>query len=508
MGGAAPASRPGCRNPLALLCPSNDDHLPVKLPRRPARPPLIALLPLLALLAAALACSADDVIGQRPPLITPTSAVFATATPGGRVSVLIGTPGVLPSPVAGDGSVPIGQVVGPAATATAAYATRAAATSTAAAAVAPIFQPGECPPPGAPVPPLRPATFGLFPQAIGLFLSAGGPTTTLESLLRSWGAINEGRGVVQSDTDLTGDGLPEIIVTIADPTAYRADAPSPGQLLIYGCAQRAYRLLYSTPYSGGTMLPELKRVGNMNGGGRAQIVFAQQVCSVACTQAAQILQWNTTIGAFTPLNDRPIEATGAKVQIGDVDGDGLLEVTVTFNPPADPNAGPYRRIVHIWDWNGVSYVLGQVQEDAPTYRIHALYDADAVFFSGDFRGAVRAYDRIINDQNLAPWYPSDPTVLRAMANFRKLTAYAALRQSKAVEDTVNTINTENPPGSPAEAWGAIASSFLENYRKFRSLSRVCAAVIPVITSRPDLFATINQYGAANHTYTAGELCPF
>jgi hypothetical protein len=466
-------------------------------------------LVLAALGLAALACSADDVIGQRPVLVTPTSAAFATATPGGRVSVLIGTPGSPATRSAPDTGQPIGQVVGPAATATAAYAIRAAATGTAAAAVVPVFQPSDCPRSGAPTPPLRPATFGLFPQAIGLFLSAGGPTTTLESLLRSWGAINEGRGVIQSDTDLTGDGVPEILVTINDPAAFRADTPSPGQLLVYGCSQRAYRLLFSTPFSSSTMLPDLKRVGNMNGGGRAQLAYAQQVCnSGACTQAMQILQWDTAIGAFIAINDRPIEATNARVQITDIDGDGLLEVVVTFNPPTDPNNGPYRRTVNIWDWNGSNYVLAQIQQEAPVYRLHAIYDADALFFAGDFRGAIRAYDKAKDDPNLAPWYPNDPVTLRALANFRKMTAYAALRQSKAVEDMANTINTENPPGSPAEAWGVVASSFLDNYRKFRGLNRVCAAVIPVIAARPDLFAAINLYGPLNHTYTAGELCPF
>jgi hypothetical protein len=467
------------------------------------------IFPAIFLFIAALACSADDVIGQRQQLPTPSPVAFSTATPGGRISVYLGTPNAANPPNAIT-TPQGGQIVAPAATATAGAAARSAATATAAAAaIVPLFQPNECPSPGAPQSPRRPTAFGIFPQAIALFLSAGGAPTALETTLRAWGTIVEGRGVVQADTDLTGDGIHEIIVTLVDPVLYRANLPAPGQLLIFGCDQKAYKLLYSTPYSPNTILPELRRVGNMNGDGRAQIAFVQQICNAGiCTQSMQILNWNTVIGAFGTLNDTLIDATNARVQIADVDGDGILEVTVTFNPPADLNAGPYRRTVHLWDWTGAAYTLAVIQKDAPTYRIHAIYDADAIFRSGDFRGAVRAYDRAKDDANLAAWSPNDPLILRALANYRKLTAYAALRQTKALNDLVTVMQAENPPGSASDVWGQLATAFGEAYKANRQMKRMCTAVQTFITSRPDLLNTINIYGAANHNYTAAELCPF
>ncbi len=468
-----------------------------------------AIIPATLLFLAALACSADDIVGQRQQVPTPTSIAFSTATPGGRISVSLGTPN---APSGGNGGVPTqgGQIVAPAATATANAAARSAATATAgAAAIVPLFQPNECPSPASPQTPLRPSSFGLFPQAIALFLSAGGAPTTLETALRAWGAVVEGRGVVQADTDLTGDGINEIIVTLVDPSLYRANVPAPGQMLIFGCDQKAYKLLYGTPYSPNTILPELRRVGNMNGDGRAQIAFTQQVCTLGqCTQSMQILNWNSVIGAFGQLNDTLIDATNARVQIGDVDGDGLLEITITFNPPADVNAGPYRRVVHIWDWTGANYTLAVIQKDAPVYRIHAVYDADAMLQVGDFRGAARAYDKAKDDANFVAWSPNDPLVLRALVNYRKLTIYAALRQTKALDDLVVVMQNENPPGSATEGWGQLATTFGEAYKANRQLKRMCAAVQTFFVTRPDLLTSINIYGLANHTYTAAELCPF
>ena len=48
---------------------------------------------------------------------------------------------------------------------------------------------------------------------IGRYLSAGGSATVLEATLRNWGAITDQGGVVQADTDMTGDGVLEVIVT-------------------------------------------------------------------------------------------------------------------------------------------------------------------------------------------------------------------------------------------------------------------------------------------------------
>ena len=459
---------------------------------------------------ASLACSADDVIGQRQSVPTPTPPAFATATPGGRISVSLNT-AAAPF-VVNPATTAQGVLVAPAASATAAYLARAAATATALAPVAvPLFQSSECPPIAAPIAPLRPTTFNSYAQTIGLFLSAGGATTTLESTLRAWGAINEGRGVVQADTDLTGDGVNEVILALSDPATFRAEQPSPGQMLIFGCDKRSYKLLYSTPFSQATLLPELKRVGNMNGNGRAQIVFTQALCNagVACTSALQILAWNSTIGVFAALNENGIDTTNAKVQIADVDNDGLLEISVTTQPGNDLNAGPFRRVMSIYDWNGANYTLALTQIDAPVYRIHALYDADALFMAGDFRAASRAYDKVRDDPNYALWTASDPVLLRAFAGYRKLLIFGGSRQAKALEDAANALNAEFPPGSGGELWAQAGSALLDAYKQNRSsIKKACAAMQGFFAGRSDVVNSINIYGTTNHMYTPPELCPF
>src|SRR5579871_1331529 len=79
---------------------------------------------LICLWFAALACSSiDDVVGQQRGGPTPTVPLFATATPGGRISVWLITPTGQSADPNQPAPTQFGQVVAPAATATAAFAT-------------------------------------------------------------------------------------------------------------------------------------------------------------------------------------------------------------------------------------------------------------------------------------------------------------------------------------------------------------------------------------------------
>jgi hypothetical protein len=471
----------------------------------------IAALAFLALWLAGLACSSiNDVVGQRGAGPTATVLAFSTATPGGRISVWLITPtgqssgSALPTPTG------FGHIIGPAATATAAYATLQAATATAGATLSgPLYQPSDCPEPGGPPPPAKPAAFSRYPEAISLYLSAGGPATILEATLRTWGAVAEG-AIVQADTDLTGDGINEVVVTIYDPANYKPGVASAGELLVYGCAQKGYRLLYNTLYSPSTVLPELRRVGDMNNDARAELAYTQQVCSAAqCTQAMQILSWNATLGAFKPLNDVPMNATSGRVEIADLDKDGVLEVAISFNPPPETSAGPPRRSRDVWDWEGVSYRLAFTQLDPPVYRIHAAHDADDQFSQAQWRNAIRLYDRVRDDAGLQPWMlPDEALVLRAYGTYKKMLALIANRQTRPADEALAALIAENPAGTSGEGYAIIGQAFMDNYKKTRDRKKACAEALNVAATRPETLGVLNSYGYNNRTYSLADLCPF
>jgi hypothetical protein len=486
--------------------------------RRPFSRRLVWIaLPLLAgvLIVGLGACGpVSDVIGDRKPP-TPTHQPFFTATPGGRLVVWLITPtgqfDVPQTPGTPPPQTAIGNPVGPNATATADIATRIAATALAAAPPpAPYYQPNECPAPGAPSPPSRPPGFSDYKGEIGRYLSAGGSSTVLEATLRNWGAITDRGGVVQADTDLTGDGVLEIIVTMFNPETYNPDAIlNAGQLVVYGCDGGGYRVLYDTPFNPGIALPELLRVGDMNTDVRNELVFSSQTCSGAsCFKEAKILTWDSVIGVFEELNNGQIIAINGRFGIADIDSDGVLELTAQINPPAVTSAGPPRSVLDTWDWTGREYVLALREQEPPHYRIHAIYDADDKLRAGEFRAALDAYARLRDNRKLAAWTIAGETeALRAYAAFRIVIIYARLKNGRA-NDWLNTLVGENPPGTPGGGFAQMGQAFMDNFRTTNDARAACAQAINAGAAQMNVLGVLNSFGSANRTYTLNDVCPF
>lgn len=451
-----------------------------------------------------------DIIGDRQPP-TPTGLPPMTATPGGRLSVWLVTPTGQAADLAQTGTPNIqgGNPVGPAATATAAMATIAAATATAAAPPpAPYYQPSECPAPAAAPPPARPATFSEYNEVIGRYLSAGGSPTVLEATLRNWGSITDKGGVVQADTDITGDGVLEVIVTLFNPVVYNPEALlNSGQLLVYGCDAGGYRLLYATQYNSSVALPQLGRVGDMNADVRGELVFYTETCSTtSCYKEARILTWNAITGVFRELNNGQIIAINGRVGIVDVDGDGVLELTAQINPPGTASAGPPRSVLDTWDWNGLEYVLALREQETPRYRIHAVYDADDKLRDDEWRAAIDAYARLRDNNKLQAWsVAGDTETLRAYAAFRIMIIYARLGNGRA-NDWYNILQGENPPGTSGQGFAVMGTAFMDNFRATNDARAACAQAIS--TGGVGVLGSMNRYGYANRTYTLGDLCPF
>ncbi|MBN1284827.1 MAG: hypothetical protein JXB47_05480 [Anaerolineae bacterium] len=473
------------------------------------RTPTVSLAALL-LLAAALACSTAD-LGSGP-AATPTpaataSAVFVTATPGGVISVPLGAaaggaPGQSGPPAAG------AEIVAPVGTATAAAARVLTATAEAAAPpVQATYQPGDCPAPRNPPPPARPATFAEFPSAIAQYLSAGGPTTLLEGALRTWGAITGGGGLVKVDTDVTGNGDPEVIITIYDPTR-AGRRPQPGQLLIFGCERGGYRLLYASTQDPNIGLPELLRVGDMSGDARAEVVYRVERCAEpdVCTGEAQILTWDSVLGSFRPLNAGLISAPNARFGIGDVDGDGILELSVASEGTGD---GPPRTVTQTWDWNGTGYLLAVAELAPARYRIHALHDADAAFAAGRYAEARAGYERVLDDETLLPWtQPDERSYLNAFALYRLVLAYAAQGDLAQAQAALDRLAVGYNVGAPGAVYTELARAFWDQLSATHDFGAACAVARSLAVSRPDTLSMLNSYGEGSRAYTVYDLCPY
>lgn len=312
------------------------------------------------------------------------------------------------------------------------------------------------------------------------------------------------------DTDITGDGVIEVIITIVDPV-YIDRQPQPGQLLIFGCENGGYRLLYASTADPNISLPVFLRVGDMNGDARAEVVYQTQRCDSSgnCTGEAQILTWDSTLGSLRQLNAGLISAPGAQFGIADLDGDGVLELSVVSSGNPSAATGPTRTLTQVWDWNGQSYLLALTQTAPAMYRIHAIHDGDAALAAGNYPDARAAFERTLNDDSLLPWaLPNERAYLNAYALYRLLLTHALRRDAGRAQAAFDRLIAQYPPGAPGESYAAVAVAFWNEWANSRNVANACMLARGVAATRPDTLSILNSYGTANRQYTLNDLCPY
>ncbi len=368
----------------------------------------------------------------------------------------------------------------------------------------------ECPPPDNPFPPDTPASYNLYAATINDFLSSGGSIAALASILRGWEAVGDEVGLVTDSYDLTGDGVYEIMVIVADP--FNAGiSPQPGQLLVYGCFEQNYHLLYSSDYGPGFGLPTILHVGDMNADASPELVLFQQRCQGnSCVQTAQVLSWSAPNDGFITLNVDTVGSPDGRFAIQDLDGDGVLELMITGGGTStNVSAGPPRSSTTIWDWNGLNYVRAVTRLDPPIYRIHVVHDADRALEQGDTETALALYQDALDNPRLGSWQvPNEPLMLRAYVQYRMITAYAYLERDGAALDVHSTLMAENTPSLPSFAYAALGDAFWRAFQSSHNMHTGCLAAAEVAAVYPQVALFLNSYGPANRTYQIPDLCPF
>lgn len=476
-----------------------------------------------AMVTALLACDLTAPVADATP-----QPNFSTATPGGSISVSLLTPTLTLPGLAAQFTTPIGPV----ATATAAAATAMASTATAAAPTPTLpgifVEPARCPVAGSPALPDSPP-FSRYAVEIVKYLSAGGAPTILEGTLRNWKAITDKGGLVRADRDFTGDGVPEVFMVLLDPEKHEYD-PQPGDLYIFGCREGAYRLLYQVGYKPEKGAPSVASADDINGDYINDLVYTVKTCGEqGCNGQVSIIEWNITLGTFSPLLASDIIVVEPEVVVSDVDDDNLREVSVTTGIIRDPGAGPQRKVTSIYKWNGSLYTLSQVIKTPAQYRIHAIYDGDDALTGGNYGAAIDFYKQAYTDENLKSWqYPNEAQYLSAFAQYRLMLAYVLKNDVTKAMETHDALYaqyvppppTPLPEGEPTPVptpyagqmpgmeFVSIAEQFWGYFTVNRDVPHACSLAVKYARDNPKILSVLNSFGFANRQYRPEDMCPF
>lgn len=344
-------------------------------------------------------------------------------------------------------------------------------------------------------------------DAIANFLTLGGTLTDLEDqLLNDWEVLGD-EGYIRSDTDLTGEGMPDIIVAYTGPTDL-------GVLGIFTCSNGAYIPRYQI-VSEGIDPPNLTWLGDINRNGINDLVYSALACDEddTCEYTTQVVTWERDRGRFVNLVDGRITSFGIP-NLNDIDNDDVAEIVVSLDSRGTSATGPLRTGINIYDWNGSVYTLSIIQLDPPRYRIQYIHQADRLFGRLQPEQAADLYLQAIDDEEeLGYWFNNGETVLNAYVLYRLIMTYTFSGDFEARENVVTALEEAYPIEAntdPASlpVYIEMAYAFLTGWETTNNLSNACQLVQGVIEDRPEATELLNRYGSRSPQYTESDLCPF
>lgn len=403
--------------------------------------------------------------------------------------------------------------------------------------------PAECPEGGAPAVFGVQELYGSLADPIQGYLNTGGTAAGLQALLDGLVVETEPPSHIQShvlETDVTGDGTPEVIVDVTLPEGggYASTA-----VMAFTCQAGRYErplFLLLSPQEG--LYPDggyrVQAVEDMNGDGVRDVVL---VLTVGSVRYVYILEWNgAEFGSliepwFEPMTMRLVyylEVWQGRGRAVDTDGDGLLEWVVTYelrSYDSNPTGGPQRVRQDIWAWDGYAFRLACSQTNAPpVYRFQAVQDGDDASLCSDYERALAFYRQVISDDQLLGWSPGqllpdsaygggatptpDPDErqrLSAYAGYRTMLVYLVQGLLPEAESAYATLRVEFPPGSAGWPYVELATVLWEAYAAQEEIGPACDAAIEYAMDHYEaILEPLNFYGSFNRDYNPADICPF
>jgi hypothetical protein len=342
-------------------------------------------------------------------------------------------------------------------------------------------------------------------DAISAYLSEGGPLNGLESGLREWGLINasEAGGFVRADLDLTGEGSPEVVVSLITPDAG-------GALLIFGCVDGQILTRYVGLPEDGLRgePPRLLNSSDLNADGVPDLVFTSRACDSEeiCRFRTQLATWDPARARFRNLLEGAL-GTEALPSLEDVDSDRVFELIVPMTDVGDAETGPRRTGEIVYDWNGLLWVRSFTTLDPPRFRVQVVHEADAAFAAGDTATARLLYQQAADDPALENWQNDDAAVLGAYALYRLLLLDSFTGDPRLIEAQAQLL-ADYPDLALAPVYAELALRYWSTLQSTNNLRSACDDVRAIMAARPEAVSLLNRYGSRSPVYTAAALCPF
>jgi hypothetical protein len=320
-------------------------------------------------------------------------------------------------------------------------------------------------------------------------------------------------GLVAAPADLDGDGYEDFVITLSDQGAQEAgETPTESALFIFTCDQDEYRLVHAASAMPDADRFHLYQLLDLTGDGLSELLVMQKFCGAhTCFQAWEVLQWQTN-QFVNILDGRSDDLPTPILEIHGPKDDGSMIIGITGTGVLSAGAGPSRATTRLWHWaEGKSlFIVTEEHLSSPSFRIHALHDADRAAYNGDFDTALIGYQRVIEDSGLDdyPFGDDGHEQLSAYALYRSMLLWIQFGDLDQAAATLSFLQEAHPPGRLGEGFSALAKQVWQAYQTQPDLEHACQiAQAFAVEDRGKVLDPLN-YGYANKVYSAVDICPY
>jgi len=317
--------------------------------------------------------------------------------------------------------------------------------------------------------------------------------------------------------DFDGDQQAEWVLLLYPPNA-DPEIARPANLWVVDDSSVIYRIYNEPNLAGGFSLQlHLTGIQDLTGDGLPELIVNEESCGAhTCFSGYRVL--TTSQGTLTNIVQLPPEREGQGAPVisvsypdarfADQDGDGVLDLLVHGGAIDSAGAGIVRTYTEVWSWNGTAVTLADTILDPTEYRHHILYEANLRLEEGNLDEARRLYEAAINDDTLiTPEFLTTPEeTYSAISQF----AAARLILLDLWQGNVDSANgrlawlQQNYPGTPlTEAAGTLVN----NWGGQEQLPALCGSIETMLVGSDNPTGALNDLGYGNPSLQAEDFCP-
>ena len=318
--------------------------------------------------------------------------------------------------------------------------------------------------------------------------------------------------------DLDGDLQDEWLLVLYDASLPGVPFGAAGDLWIVngeGVVFRYYAAPSSDIYE--FLAPTIVAVTDVTGDGLPELIADAPFCG-AHTCTGNIRAIGQTAAGLADLVQREslaesdpgntITMTFPEIQVLDRDSDGAAEIIVRGGTIGSAGAGVVRPRTEVWRWDGAAVTLAETTLEPTQYRHHILYEANDLMAAGDLDGALALYEAAINDPALRnDGFAHAPEQVYAdisrFAAFRLILIDLLQNNAERAAGRLAWLQANHPD---AAATGA-AATLLAGWAGADGQAALCASIEETLAALDNPTGTLSDMGYGNPALTAADFCP-